>query len=67
MIREENMNMVAIKDKNGRYVHYKVCEEVYLYIRQLETYINYPEKSKLKEVYSERFNKCICCEPREKK
>lgn len=36
--------------------HYGVPAPVYAYIRQLENYINYPDHSKLKILYPERFN-----------
>lgn len=48
---------LAIKDKNETYKHFSVSEEVYVYVRQLEAYIKNPKKSKLKEVYSDRFGK----------
>ena len=35
--------------------HYEVPDAVYYYVRQLEHYINYPDLSKLKRVYKERF------------
>ena len=40
---------------DGEYQHFEVPEEVYMYIKQLEAYINFPEVSKLKEVYKDRF------------
>ena len=51
---------VSCKTKDSKfkeYKHYKVDEDVYLYILQLEAYIRQPELSKLKEVYKERFLK----------
>jgi len=51
---------VSVKDKNNKYQHFKVQEEVYIYIKQLETYIDYLKESKLKEsklkdIYKEKF------------
>lgn len=46
---------VAVKNKKGVYQHFEVPEEVFIYIQQLEAAINYPEVSKIKEVYRERF------------
>lgn len=46
---------VTIKDNKGKYHHFEVPRPVKDYIRQLETYINHPEESKLKEVYADRF------------
>jgi hypothetical protein len=48
---------ISIKDKDGQFVHHKVKEEVYYYIKQLEAYIKFPELSTLKEFYPERFSK----------
>ena len=51
---------VSCKTKDSKfkeYKHYKVDEDVYLYILQLEACIRQPELSKLKEVYKERFLK----------
>lgn len=36
---------------------FEVPEEVYVYVKQLETYIRNPEISKLKNIYPHRFNK----------
>lgn len=50
---------VAVKTKNSippfGYKHFVVPEEVYTYIKQLETYVNFPEQSGLKDLYPERF------------
>ena len=35
--------------------HFEVHYSVYVYIKQLEAYINNPEYSKLKELYQNRF------------
>ena len=51
------MHYVSIKTKNGKYKHFKCCEEIYTYIKQLECYIKYPKESKLKDLYPLRFNK----------
>jgi len=48
---------VSIKDRSGKYKLHKVNNNVYYYIKQLESYIRRPEMSKLKEVYCERFRK----------
>lgn len=49
------MKGLSIKDVDGNFKRFEVRDEVYLYVRQLETYILHPQESKLKEVYSERF------------
>lgn len=46
---------VSVKNRLGEYEHFKVPPEVYMYIRQLEMAIKYPNTSKLKELYPERF------------
>lgn len=49
---------VAVKGKEGEYKHYMVPRDVYVYIRQLESYISYPEyrkTNKLFELYPGRF------------
>jgi len=46
---------VAVKNCDGNYKHHKVSEEVYYYIKQLETYIKNSEQSSLKIVYPDRF------------
>jgi len=48
-------NYISVKNKDGIYQGFKVPEEIYNYIIQLECYILNPKESKLKEVYSERF------------
>jgi hypothetical protein len=50
---------VSVKDENGEYKHIPVPEEVYVYVRQLEICIKYPNKSHLLELYPERFDKRI--------
>ena len=47
---------ISVKGRNC-YDHYKVPEAVYIYIKQLEAYINNPFKSGLLELYPERFDK----------
>ena len=46
---------VAVKTSPYVYQHFEVPLEVKTYIMQLEHYIKWPEESKLKELYSERF------------
>jgi hypothetical protein len=46
---------ISCLNRNGVYKDFEVPEEVYLYVRQLECYVKYPEESKLKSVYHERF------------
>ena len=48
-------HIVSVLDRNTCWLWFAVPKEVYVYIRQLEHFIKYPELSKLKEVYSERF------------
>lgn len=50
------MYYLAVKDKKGKWTHVKVQEEVYIYVKQLEGLVKYPEISKLKYAYPERFN-----------
>ncbi len=50
---------VAIRNKQDVWEHFMVAEEIYLYIMQLETYINYPESSNLLLRYNERFQRAI--------
>lgn len=40
-------HFLSIKTKDG-HKHFKVPEEVYIYVRQLEFALRYPERSKLK-------------------
>ena len=47
--------MIACKNNKGKFKHFSVPEEVWLYIRQLECYIKQPQISKFKEKYPERF------------
>ncbi len=51
----DSHHMVCVKDKNGTYQHFDIPWEVYLYIKQLEACIRFPEESKLPEFYSDRF------------
>jgi hypothetical protein len=46
---------ISVKNKTAEYEHFEVPKEVYIYIRQLESYIKYPELSDLKRLYPERF------------
>lgn len=55
-------SFVFIKNKKGEddfseklYKQFEVPEEVYVYIKQLEFCINWPQDSKLRELYPERF------------
>lgn len=48
-------HIIATKNSEGAWEHHKVERPIYDYIRQLETYVKHPNKSRLKEVYSERF------------
>ena len=48
---------VSVKVDSTTYKHFKIPTEVYVYIRQLEMYINNPRESRLKERYPERFSK----------
>ena len=49
-------SFIAIKDRTGEFKHYKVPEEIAIYIKQLEIAVLHPYKSKLKELYPERFH-----------
>jgi hypothetical protein len=47
---------LAVYDSDTKeLVHEDVSENVYFYVKQLESYIKYPHLSKLKEAYSFRF------------
>jgi len=46
---------VSVKTQEG-YRHFEVPEEVYIYIKQLESCIKFPDVSKLKEKYGDRFS-----------
>ncbi|MCK9369754.1 hypothetical protein M0R04_07610 [Candidatus Dojkabacteria bacterium] len=48
-------HLVSIKVGEDDYEGFWVSEEVFKYIRQLETYIKHPTKSNLKQQYPERF------------
>jgi hypothetical protein len=56
---EEKLNIdttkynICVKIDNGNYKYFNVPYEIYTYIKQLETFILYPERSKLKEFYSD--------------
>lgn len=47
---------LSIKICKDIYKHFPVEPEVYYYVKQLESYINYPEFSKLREIYPTRFH-----------
>lgn len=46
---------VSVKVKKDEYKTFEVPREVYLYIKQLETAVKHPRKSKIKDLYPERF------------
>lgn len=46
---------LAIKTSPTEWGRFDVPPEVYAYVKQLEACINYPEHSKLKELYPSRF------------
>ena len=50
---------ISCKCKDGKFKHFKVPFEIWIYIRQLEVYVIDPKLSKLKEHYPHRFNKKI--------
>lgn len=43
-----DFSFVVIKERNGKFKHHKVPKEVYVYIKQLELAIRFPEHSKSK-------------------
>jgi hypothetical protein len=51
-------HFIAVKSATGEhdYVHYEVPEDVYIYIRQLEMFVKYPNISQIKKLYPERFD-----------
>lgn len=52
---QKSSHNISVLTRDG-YKYFEVHPEVYTYILQLEAYIKYPELSKLKEVYSDRFS-----------
>jgi len=46
---------VSVLTPSGIYKQYEVDQAVYIYVKQLETYIRNPEESNLREIYKERF------------
>lgn len=50
------MYILSILNEKGQYVRIEVPELVHIYVQQLETYINFPNHSRLKEVYKDRFS-----------
>ncbi len=50
------MYLVSVLNNKNEFERIEVPELVYLYIKQLEMCINFPEHSELKEVYKNRFN-----------
>lgn len=59
MCTEESKPEVAVKNAEGKYQQFEVPIEVKKYVYDLEHFIRCPRKSKLKEVYPERFGKVI--------
>lgn len=48
---------ISIKTSSDEYNYFEVSREVYMYVKQLESHINYPEHSKLLELYPNRFHR----------
>ena len=48
---------LALKNNDGFFGYYPVEENVYYYVRQLETAINCPEISEIHNKYPERFHR----------
>lgn len=48
-------SFISVRINDEEYKHIEVAREVYIYIKQLESYIKYPDSSKLKEIYNDRF------------
>jgi hypothetical protein len=46
---------LSVKIDDDTFKYFSVPHEVYVYVRQLETYITNPKNSKLKELYPSRF------------
>lgn len=73
--------LICCKDSEGRFKHYDVHEQVYLYIRQLEYAVQHPYTSKIREAYPTRFRgektesnaphhdgcACLACDPKGEK
>lgn len=55
---------LSVKNKKNNFTGYEVPEEIYIYVKQLEAYINFPNESKLLEAYPDRFavgtNRLLC-------
>ena len=51
-----NTNLISVKVTAEEYKHFNVQPEIYRYILQLEKYIKNPSKSRLKDLYLDRFN-----------
>lgn len=47
---------ISCFNENKELQHFNVPKEIYIYVRQLECYANYPEISKLNELYPFRFS-----------
>lgn len=48
---------ISCYNENKELQHFSVPKEVYIYVRQLEAYVNYEPLSKLNELYPFRFSK----------
>lgn len=55
------MNNISCYNKEGKLEHFPVPIEVYIYLRQLECAIAFPDKSEIKETYSFRFGEDNDC------
>jgi hypothetical protein len=49
------MSVIVIKNDNGEMEKFEVETAVYKYVRQLENAIKYPIRSKIAELYPDRF------------
>jgi hypothetical protein len=45
--------ILSVRDKTGKYQFYNVSEEVYIYVKQLESYIK-TGKGNIKKIYKGR-------------
>ena len=50
-----NGKLISVKNIDGLYKNYAVHDDVYVYVKRLEYFVNNPRRSTLKEDYMDRF------------
>ena len=53
--KETSTFYICCYNDRGELAHTKVSKAIYYYVRQLESYIENPKDSKLKEMYPNKF------------